>query len=86
MEGKMSYFNKPTDEQIRERAYELYLERGSEPGQEVEDWLAAEQELTELAGAETSWIGTERAAEQELTVSDLQSEDPRTAKKRTASA
>ena len=82
----MSYFNKPTDEQIRERAYEIYLQRGAAPGQEVEDWLAAEQELTELAGAKTSWIGTERAAEQELDTSDLQSEDPRTAKKRTASA
>jgi hypothetical protein len=86
MEGKMSYFNKPTDEQIRERAYEIYLQRGSAPGQEVEDWLAAEQELTGLAGEETSWIGTERVAEQELGVSDLQSEDLRTAKKRTASA
>ena len=77
----MSYFNNPTDEQIRERAYELYLQRGGEPGQEIEDWLAAERELTELAGAETAWIGTERAAEQELESSDL-----RTAKKRTASA
>ena len=82
----MSYFNKPTDEQIRERAYEIYLQRGSAPGQDVDDWLAAEQELTGLAGEETSWIGTERVAEQELGASDLQSEDLRTAKKRTASA
>ena len=31
---------------IAKRAYELYLERGSVPGYEVEDWLAAEAELT----------------------------------------
>jgi hypothetical protein len=31
--------------QIRERAYELYLERGSTPGQENEDWLRAEREV-----------------------------------------
>jgi hypothetical protein len=31
---------------IAKRAYELFLERGSVPGYEVEDWLAAEAELT----------------------------------------
>ena len=31
--------------QIRERAYQLYLERGSTPGHENEDWLTAEQEV-----------------------------------------
>jgi hypothetical protein len=82
----MSYFNKPTDEQIRERAYEIYLQRGCAPGQDVDDWLAAEQELTGLTGAEISWIGTEQTAAEELDASDLQSEDLRTAKKRTASA
>ena len=30
---------------IRERAYELYLERGSMPGFEHEDWLRAEREV-----------------------------------------
>ncbi len=32
-----------TTERIRQRAYQLYLERGCEPGRDVEDWLAAEQ-------------------------------------------
>lgn len=41
----------PTPEQIAQRAYELYLERGREDGHEVEDWIAAEKELTELAEA-----------------------------------
>lgn len=31
---------------IRRRAYEIYLERGAEPGHELEDWLQAERELT----------------------------------------
>src|SRR5258708_26586762 len=33
-------------DKIRRRAYEMYLERGSEPGRELEDWLQAERELT----------------------------------------
>ena len=35
----------PIEEQIRQRAYELYLERGEQPGSEIEDWLQAEVEL-----------------------------------------
>jgi hypothetical protein len=31
---------------IADRAYELYVRRGSEPGNDVEDWVRAEQELT----------------------------------------
>jgi hypothetical protein len=31
---------------IRERAYQLYIERGSTPGHENEDWLRAEREIT----------------------------------------
>lgn len=35
----------PTDEErIRARAYELYLERGGSPSDEMEDWLRAERE------------------------------------------
>jgi len=36
----------PTHEQIALRAYQLFLARGSEPGHESEDWLAAEAELS----------------------------------------
>lgn len=35
-----------SEEEIRLRAYYLYLERDGEPGHELEDWLRAEQELT----------------------------------------
>jgi len=31
--------------QIRQRAYELYEERGRTPGQETEDWFRAEREV-----------------------------------------
>ena len=41
----------PSQEAIAKRAYELYLQRGSESGYEVEDWLAAEAELTAAAAA-----------------------------------
>ena len=33
------------DQEIRNRAYEIYLQRGAQPGYEVEDWLQAEREL-----------------------------------------
>jgi hypothetical protein len=34
------------EQQIRIRAYEIYLDRGEQPGYELEDWLQAERELT----------------------------------------
>ena len=36
-----------SSEDIAHRAYELYTQRGCEPGKDVEDWIRAEQELTE---------------------------------------
>jgi hypothetical protein len=35
----------PTVEEIRQRAYELYLFRGDRSGDALEDWLEAEREL-----------------------------------------
>jgi len=43
--GEVSVGNSARDEDIRRRAYEIYLERGSEPGRELDDWLQAEREL-----------------------------------------
>jgi len=37
---------------IRARAYELYLERGSQPGDEVDDWVRAEREYRERHAAD----------------------------------
>jgi hypothetical protein len=36
----------PTLEQVRLRAYELYLARGGTPGGELYDWIRAERELS----------------------------------------
>ena len=35
----------PTDEEIRARAYEMYLERGGDDGLDFDDWVRAEREL-----------------------------------------
>jgi len=35
----------PSQDQVRERAYELYESRGREPGQDEQDWFRAEREL-----------------------------------------
>ena len=37
----------PTHEEIAPRAYQIYLERGSTPGNAFEDWTQAERELVE---------------------------------------
>jgi hypothetical protein len=37
---------RPTDEQIALRAYEIYEREGRQPGSELQNWLAAEAELT----------------------------------------
>lgn len=36
---------KPTYKEIELRAYHIYLERGCTPGDPMQDWLRAEQEL-----------------------------------------
>lgn len=36
----------PTHEQIAQRAFSLFAARGFQHGADVEDWLAAERELT----------------------------------------
>jgi len=40
--------NGPSEEQVRARAFEIYLERGRQPGHELDDWLQAEFELIHL--------------------------------------
>ena len=36
----------PTLDEIRARAYQLYVERGGGHGQDLDDWYAAEKQLT----------------------------------------
>ena len=33
------------EERIRRRAYELYVQRGHQSGQELDDWVQAEREI-----------------------------------------
>jgi Protein of unknown function (DUF2934) len=37
--------NPAREEEIRRRAYEIYLARGQQSGGELDDWLQAEREL-----------------------------------------
>ena len=37
--------NDPTEQDIRDRAYQMYLERGAHHGGDFDDWLRAEDEL-----------------------------------------
>lgn len=46
----LSAGGQPTRDQIALRAYEIYLERGGEPGHELEDWTQAELELSTKNG------------------------------------
>jgi hypothetical protein len=39
--------HKVAEEAIRQRAFEIYLARGGEPGYALDDWLRAKRELTE---------------------------------------
>lgn len=39
------HFNRALSEKIRERAYELYVNRGRRDGLDVQDWLDAELEI-----------------------------------------
>ena len=38
----------PSEERIRARAYEIYLQRGAQPNHDTDDWLQAEYELMRL--------------------------------------
>jgi len=42
--SELIQLQRPTEQEIRMRAYEIYLERGDGPGSELEDWLRAEVE------------------------------------------
>jgi hypothetical protein len=46
VEGGEVLLRSTRDEEIRNRLYEIYLQRGRQPGHELEDWLQAERELT----------------------------------------
>ena len=58
--------NRPSvKERIRRRAHELYIERGSQPGSELEDWLRAEAEIIRAQDA-----AIDEASEESFPASD----------------
>jgi len=44
----MTTIRYPTEEQVRARAYQLYLDRGGQHGHDRDDWLQAEYDLMQL--------------------------------------
>jgi hypothetical protein len=46
--------NHQSREEIRLRAYEIYLARGRRQGNELDDWLQAERELERVATPKTN--------------------------------
>ena len=46
VEEREDLLNSTPEQAIRDRAYEIYLQRGEQSGHELEDWLQAERELS----------------------------------------
>jgi hypothetical protein len=55
----------PLQERIRRRAHELYVERGSQPGPELDDWLRAEAQILRAQDA-----AIDEASEESFPASD----------------
>ncbi len=53
----------PSHEEIRFRAYEIYLERGGLPGNELDDWLQAERELERAAPPKANGFSMKRESQ-----------------------
>jgi hypothetical protein len=58
----MIELRKPSGEEIARRAHELYLQRRSEHGRDVEDWFRAEKELSDEPVAEPAKTRVTQAA------------------------
>jgi hypothetical protein len=77
---------RPLDgEAIARRAYELYLQRGSVPGYELDDWLAAEAELTAAASIQGNGTNDEIGGRRDARQTDGASDNRRpTSRERTS--
>jgi len=53
--------HKHSREEIRLRAYEIYIARCGQAGNELEDWLQAERELAHAAGTKATGLGIEKS-------------------------
>jgi hypothetical protein len=52
----------PTLAEIEQRAYELYVARGRKDGHALDDWLAAEKELSQSSEQSVSVTSRSRGA------------------------
>jgi DUF2934 family protein len=50
----------PTEEQIRKRAYDLYVKSGCKTGRDVQNWSEAEKELKQMPDDDTEETDRER--------------------------
>lgn len=53
----ISTHSTPNHDEVKRRAYEIYLERGGLPGHELEDWFQAEREIESAAHFMRATIG-----------------------------
>jgi hypothetical protein len=49
------------EERIRQRAHEIYLQRGGKDGSATEDWLRAEQEILGAEAEQNGFATTRRS-------------------------
>jgi hypothetical protein len=47
----------PSEQEVRARAYQIFLARGGQPGHEMDDWLQAEYELMQLPIGKIAKLG-----------------------------
>ena len=52
--------NSPTHEEIAQRAYQVFLERGQPEGHDLDHWLEAEAQLKETTTRPAKRAGTSR--------------------------
>lgn len=60
----------PTYEEIKHRAYEIYLSQGASDGHDLEDWLQTERDLREANGSTASSEWVSRSPEPRLRSGD----------------
>ena len=61
----------PTENEIRQRAEEIFRARGGQPGHEMDDWLQAEYELAQLPVNRLARLAAPRSKRAKLAVAQV---------------
>ena len=61
----------PTEAEIRQRAKEIYVARGQQPGHEIDDWLQAEYELAKLPVEHLAQLAAPKSKRSKLAVAEM---------------